>query len=1122
MTKSRFLATLMVAATASVAVAPSIVFAKAHPFSEAYVSQIDSLFFEGSRLSTQKVDAYIRRLTAKRSQVRDLIQGKAAFKGKSKDSKDLDKEDSVVALSVAIDSLESAKASPNSGRQIELIQSALDLEGAVRMEGARAPLAQALSYAKQALGTWKVEKKSTASEEASNLYDPSSKSYLSVEDVAKLKARGADLSVYGPGPKSDFWVKPKSISATNMEQALLGKTLAMYEGFKGFPSSNEFEYDDMKLSSTKPKMDVVVKGRDGKKQKFKLKFGAELHADPTVSAFMMALGFPSDITTYARNVRVNLGKTKLEDVKKDWESYYLRDGNYKIEDYIASSGKDKNGDNYVVFKEASIEANPKSVKRVGGWAFADGSHSSLREVRALMMVSLWLDNSDVKEFDNNKLLLIEKEKGDSKSYEKKLIIADVGHSLGWIASEAPDLYTWKMISSNSGSSIDFKFRSPQKAEIKNKATYADARWAIRLIADLSREQIRKAVELGGWPSKVQDVYVEKMISRRNDLVTNFDLVGASSFDGKKIALLPVNDSKEDREQFKITESDDAKMMDQDFTSSFDLDVAKLIEPVADAGWEGLKTVATQAISGSKRLVLSTKRFRNFDPRFVSEILIDVRREIERNPEPTSTADTYIVRDHFEIGARLGVSFGAFKDIVYSRRYSLAYPVRSMEEGRNNNGFLVNLMLARDIAKGELPKKYVLKTEHFRSHGVGVDLLEPTGGLVRADIDAGFSKVLMWRSIIDHRNPEKYVLYRDRTSGGEKFLDVGARVLFVRLPVFREEANWGKASGKGLVFSEADLKGDKKRGSAIWKAVTEGDFQGVAKNEKLFYATNSYKGGLRKWNFLAWGESRQKRLDRVDVDADASVKSSVQYRSAKEVRFSLFGDKRQRNVVVDVYANPKNQKDFRINVGIMNLDVSTSDKDMARNIRFINSLSPDSKKLITLDTSLKYTVNGRWGSTLLKSDTEYSAEAVRKILALNSNEFYSALSAKMGKSVPTTDDEKEVIEKSGDFLKRLAEALKEKKESSRLKKLAEAFRKTIFADSTGFYNATILGVLNRVAGENSIYSRNVITVPPFSEMSLLESAPLFGEIGEPLNNDPQYLVFSPTSALELYTMFDTWF
>jgi hypothetical protein len=122
----------------------------------------------------------------------------------------------------------------------------------------------------------------------------------------------------------------------------------------------------------------------------------------------------------------------------------------------------------------------------------------------------------------------------------------------------------------------------------------------------------------------------------------------------------------------------------------------------------------------------------------------------------------------------------------------------------------------------------------------------------------------------------------------------------------------------------------------------------------------------------------------------------------------------------------------------------------------------------------------------------------------------------------TADDIETLVEADKFLKRIESAKKEEKLKKRVEKIAEAVRQSLFVNSTGFYSSRILGALNRIAGPGQVYSRTLISTPPFKEVNMVEEVALYGEVGEPLSIDNRYLVFKPVSGVDLYNIFDSWF
>jgi hypothetical protein len=1133
---SRILAALLVT---TLVVKPGFASAKS-VCSTDYEAQIRAQYFDGNKLSPVKVDQYIARLKQKKIEISGLITGKEEMKADEKNKpvkqknidKALDKSKSLTALDAAITAAESMKSATSFSQICDAATAVSDLEGALRIEGTVASLSETYHLVADALAVWSIPKQSPVDDEASNLLNPETGEAMSAVEIESAVSRGVDLSTLNPVPGSVFYTPVKDISAVDIRQAAYGSTLPLYSGIGNpFPAENTFIYDGIKKTDTKPKIESFVDG--DKKTKFKLKFQGEYNADPTVGALMMTLGFPSDITKYAEHLKVILPKgVGLHDVKREWESYFSRDSvkrGMKIESEIESTGRDAKGRTYIIFKKGSIEAHPEALKRLGGWNYADGDHNSRREVRGMNLVQIWLDNSDLKEFENNNTILKQNVDG---TYFRTLINSDVGHAFGSLLLEEPNLYFWNMVSSTSVSSIKLAYHNMHRLSIQHKMTLADARWAARMIAKLTRAQIAAAFALGGWPSCIQKTYVERTISRRNNLLQSLGLVGARQDDGTTITLLPVATDHEAFSLKVVCESNPNKKEILDhyqFTATNDI-----IRPILFTLKRQLFTLAQTATSGERRIVLDSRKFKISSPRPVGEIIININRTIERNPAPTTEQDLFLVKDHMELGVRAGVAVGPYADLIERYSWELAYPARSAYEGSINNGFIVNVLLPRDAREGKLPDSYVLKTEHSFGVETGIEA-ENLGAAVTPGLKAGVSQIKLWRSIYDHRDGQRAVLYRDRQKLTQADFDIFARVLILKLPVFDQLKNWGAATGKGVILSAEDLT-DPAVSNMVDDAVVQGDFSALASKETDFFSDDSFNHSLKKWSLILFRGTTEKRMDRIEINTDQK-KNVIQFKTSKGSTSFLPAARLEKTAAVELFADPASPSTMELQVSVMGTNSNTSDKDLAqRYLRFVNGLSVDGKPVLAISPALGYTTNGQWGTTLTQSDTTYSVKAMERILGMSEDAFWNALAASMtiprqslnaarsqrGDDESAPNSQREVISHAVTFLKQIARAQRETKTESRLSRLAEAFRQAIFVDGLGFYNPRILGALNRIAGEDAIYSRNLVTVPAPLQILLPEGAPMFGQIGKPMKERLKYLIFSPSTALDLYTMFDSWF
>ena len=1121
----------------SILLLASSTFAKDHPYSPSFELRVRELFLQGVQPAPSKIDRYINRLETKRSQLVGIFENKLRADGETNlvdIKKDIKKNKINQSFFLAIKRLEQLKVEKDLGRGMELAKEALDLEAAIRIEGVDGMVKTGVEQLGNYLKSWKLNFESEASEESTNLFDPQTKTYLSVADIQTLKDKEEDLSKYGPGPVSTFWQDLGDIERVSVQDASMGKTLKVYQDSKlRLPDDMVFTYDGIRASDSKPKMDVFVRTDSGKKGKFKLKFGAELHADPTLAALSMTLGYPADITKYARDVKVIIGKNTLSDVTRDWELFYKRDATrqaFKIEDYIKETGVTPEGDNFIVFKETLIEMRPTKIDRLGSWAWGDHSNDSLREVRGLTLVQMWLDNTDLKEFDNNKLLL--KDLGDGRG-ERYHIISDLGHSFGGDFFEMPELYSPKMISKISNDSLTFNYRGFKSTAIKNKMTYADARWAARLIAALSRAQMEEALKIGHWPECIAKIYLEKMISRRNDLVEHLGLIGETLPSGKKIALLPMKASGEDLNfDLKCNKEEIAK----DYGTVFDYNSSSLYKPIAKSLGIMIADLTRGVINSTRKITLADPEL-GFVKSQITQVILNFRREIERNERPTSERDIYIVKDHLEVGLRLGVAYGPFADATYTRSYTLAYPMRTMAEARTNNGFLVNVLLPRDIRNGNLPEQYVLKTEHFIENGVGIEF-DDLGSPVSLGVRAKISRVMLMRSILDHKNPDRITVYRDNANFPQLAYRAFLRFSILRLPFLEGQKNWGHAYGAGSVFTKDQLAQDPKLQDQIDLAVTTGDFKGVAPFETKFKVDDKFNNGESKWNLLFFGGSKNTRLDVLSVGTSDDQTETIQYRMDRSNKATFFGNTERRNIRVEVYSDPREaSNDVELRLTVSNFDSNTRDKDLGdKYLRFINELSTSNKPMIPLDPSLGYTTNGKWGRTFMESKSTYYSEGMTKLTKVTEDEFWTAVARALridnaqmqevlrlyrSSRADLTPEVRRILQNSYELWKNLQKLRRIEDKSELVRALAKTFRSAIFVHQKGFYDARVIQVINRLVGEENYFSHNVIDVPRFEEANLIDEAPMYGFSGSRRESPFKYLVFAPTTASDLYFMLDNW-
>ena len=1139
---------LALAAVLTVAM-PTAANAKAHPYNAAFESQVETLFFENGKISSQKVDTYIARLTEKRRQAVSILINadvdKAGQKGKKPKTKEIEKDadesDLAMALDAAIASAKQLKTSTSKAAALASAYDILDFENTVRVLGISI---YPIDLIKNVLQSWVIPLSSPAGDEATNLRAPNAPGFLSVGDLEAMKSRGADLSLLSPPDLTEFYQKQNDISQVDVAQAARGQNLDFYKGNEPeFPADSTYFFNKVKHSDTKPKLDTFIE-IDGKKRKFKMKFSSEVHSENTAAALFMTMGFPTDVTKFERRVKLILGKNTLSDLKRDWEVFYTRDkprNRYKIENSLISEGLDPKLGNYVIMRDAIIEARQKNVSRLNGWASGDLGNRTSRDVRGLVFLQMFIDNTDYTDIKNNTTLVFDK---DGVITKKTHIVSDLGHAFGALFSEDADSYAPRMVKSRNDKEIKMDYRSFVRADVKNQMTYADAKWATRLLAQLTRPQIEKAVELGGWPTCVGSIFTEKMILRRNDAVRNFGLVNERLPNGKAIQLMPEKDPK----TLMFKDNCDAKALTSDYSTDFKFDMTDALRtlgrmaasPLADTSRALLNSIKQIRIEPAR--IQTTKGF-GINPALgpVVEAIISFPRTIERNPAPESEQDLWIVKDEFEIGLRLGVKFGIYKDVVLTRKFTIAYPVRSRQDARASGNFLVDPLLPLHLRAGKVPAKYVLKAETFLSSGIGVELINFEAPVVSPGIKIGKDRVLLGRAILDARDQDKVLLYRDQSIYTQSIFEIFARVNILKLPIYNLMSGQGSSEGRALTLKRDSAEKNPKVADALAAAVANGDFTPFEAAEQKLTLNNDFNFKRKAWSLLLWKGKSEQRFDHVQLTEPEGAREKLQLRSTRSNLGGLFS-KNTNTMQVEVSGDSIDKTAKKVTLKTVATEANTSSEELEARIDSMNALALDGKKMIDFKPSLGFSANEKWGTTVNENEVEIYEKGLAKIMKMTESELWSSLAREMaltnaqmaseiamykaersvdGDQTDLQKDHRSLIDHARDVLSELKKLAQSSTAEKSYDRIARLFRQSTYRVKKT-YEPRLLKALLKIAGSENVYSRHLIGVPSFAEVNLLGEVPLVGEQGKRRGGGSEYIILSPQTPLDLYNMFDSWF
>jgi hypothetical protein len=1159
------------------------------PYGGEFREAIDEALFErdgassalGTRVSEAKLRAYrefirkkLRFLSSHVYNYEKIEKGRSDRKARAA----VEDQDVIIALEHILDLLDRLEGAEDTPQAYYLAAEILMIEYATRSYTEALASLQIPTHIKNMLSDWSVANRTRprgASEEASNLVDPATGEFYAPEELKALIRAGEDISRLNPPLESPFWRAKEDISKVDVISNYLRGGDPVHEGMvTEFPpfEGAEFDYRKAHKTQSKPKLDVTYVDdecrQEGKKKrkrcsrKIKLKFGMETHADPVVNALLAALGYNVDVSMHLRTIRINLGKHSFQELQADWAGYFDRQRLHTLiplETVLLEGERGHSRDDrgeYVVFREAVAEVKPEEIHRVGFFTFSSGMAAVMREARGLFLFNIWIANADMKDEENNKLALRRDANGELKMY---LIQQDLGHALGVILPERPNAFPWDAVEVSAFSRFfgwirgrkELNYINLQDNGLEETATYADAKWMARLIAQLTRKQIEDAVGLGRWPGGIAALYVEKLIHRRNQFVEAFGLE-------REFALLPV-----DRH---IATADGSVVDGRLLQSRWEHSSVRFREHWRDVFWPAAVYLADAAKSGFQRAVAS---FDTIDPgefeitgRFVidPDLLLDLSREVRLNPHPEASFDQYIVRDSVGLGIRVAAGYIGSAEGAWFRRISLAYPAATKRLAINARNRVINLLLPYDVRRGRLPEKYVLLREEMFRAGVRVRpdeaaLLSPVG----AGVDARQNWVLAHRSAIDHRDGNP-VVWLDESRFLDQEIKAFLELAVLQIPFGGAGQSGGLLEGEAWTLDASRLTPEDGDGSAIFDGlVRRGDFGdlgrirlGDPRRVALDFETRQ-----SWWSLILAGARFRANEDRITLMDSSGAPLREEYRSEMrhESSWVFLDNGETQGVVVKGYLGALDGEDRVAEEPVVAVrysidDLNTHSDELNSYYGLLEGLGAGRGYLASEFAAEEWEVSGRekgrWTRILTSGRVRLYGEALQRLTELEEAGYWSLLARNLGldpsrlaryrarldASAPKERmmarrssfgrEYGRAIRRSSRILRSLRAARDARSERDRLKLLVKALYLANFRAGDTFepiLMATLLewAGIDELADRGQLVVAGRITKAFEDENNLPERRDMVGRLGEEREFRPVDYTFFPFDAVELYNM-----
>ena len=1086
--------------------------------SESINKQIESTFLaEDFTLDRKKVKQFKAEIKKRRNELTNSIVTSEVLlddKSEKKAKKKAKKETEIFTYNLILDYIRELKRLDSESEVRLIAQKIIDLDFAVKVSGRENIVSKSAKTVLEVIRERSVLKQTGPEGEASNLIDPHTGDYFSQTGLKELQTSDFDISTLEPHAQSSFWTNPGDISKIDIESNYMGQNKLYGDMDIKFP--NHFGvFKKVRKTQSKPKIDILA-DIDGKEVKFKIKIGSEMHSEATAGALLSALGFHTDITKYQKDFKMLLpdGLT-LRELKREWYSYF---SGWDFDKYISEHGIGLDGNEYVVFREVLIETKPKDIVRVGPWAYGSNGHRSLREVRGLFLFNVWVANNDLKEFGNNKLALKEADDG----FEVFKYQHDLGFAFGRISREKPSEYAWDIVKSTSNKKVKLNFWSFQPNSGFEHVTYSDSRWMIRKMAELTRDQIEKAVELGGWPKEVGMLLVEKMISRRNQLVSAFGLeeeVGLLEFD-RHITT----DNK------ILVDGNLIQTEFEGYTQDYGNEISSLLENVKESVLQHAAKAVILGTSNFDSIIIEPKDI-GFDSSIITELELSIDRDITKNLEQTGRDDNFLVEDVLRVRIALGVGAILRGKVNYIKEYRLVYPVKTKLEGVVNNGFIVNALLPLHVRKAKMPDSYVLILKDS-FEGTAELLVEDLSMPVAFGIESG--QGFLSQTVIS-RKANSYTVYKDVSPYKVLYKTLYASLKILRIPVWWATDMSG-VLGRQIYKVNLDEGSRESKLKALDQVLIYSDLyalDGLAVKTNL---TDSYVLERSQLNFLnLFKRDYNRRVDKIneiiyekngDFNEELDTLQAVVDKKnewsflgdgeEKRRRYRLNGSKQADGTIKNPYLDVR----FEIN------DFHTKTVELSEGyIPFINKAALD-KNFIEFSPEL-HTRNDLWGHITVNVHMMYNKEALDKILITPINVFNELMAKRSDMSAELwgtknnyknyTGRVKEILRRYQQFIKHLTLAQQAVSESDMYIHLIDAIDHSIWRDTHSF-DTVLLQTINNLVGVDNYYVKGIVSMPENKEMRLPAKAPLVNLRNKDLKKKLEFKEFDFDNAEEIWEVF----
>lgn len=1066
------------------------------PVSEDVLFEIRSTFYESDKISLRKIETFKKSLLERAEEVKqsvyyyELLQNGESEKKALKESK---KNKYVKTIKMFIEEwIENIPLNANETEQILYLQKIIDLNNAIKIEiTPYLSEAEPLHMIKNLLKRMTFKKHGVS--EAKNLINPETGDYYSSEELIELKKSGFDISTLEPPRNNGVIEYIADISKSDPVKRYREGKNAMHEHLDvKFPKVNVVYLDEIRKTQSRPKLIVTTKDENGDDiREYKLKMGMEIHSEPTVASLGVTLGLFHDLSKHVKDIKVYIGKMSHDDFNLDFTSYFPLEDLQKI---VKQYGKDDGG-RFIIFKEGSFEArfDKDNLYRVG--PFYPTLKKGLRETRGLQLFNIWVGNIDLKKGENNKTLI----RMDNKQmfYSQH----DIGFAIGFFAREKPTDFPWEAIKKNKKDEIVFNYRTPFDLNDYKHISMSDSKWMIRKIAQLTREQITTCVKFGKWPNQspynYEQLIIEKLISRRNDLVKHFNLLGETLPNGQSIQFMPVDKSISNN---ALPSKNPIGEHTVNFAPALKYDY---IIPALRGIGEGIVSAVASITSGLDDITIPASVFGIEDSNVLTSVIINTDKQIIPNPDAKNMKEKYIVREDFKIGTRLGYGLGLGAEGAFVRSYSLIYPVSDPEKVDKHGKWIFDVSMPYRVMKDYLPKKHILISESYIEGRLRYDL-EPIVTPLSPGLRTTLDRKYIDRTILGTLDNKKVKIFKDKLTTSGVSSELYVRVLIARLKFLSQSFSGGNQSRHSYVLKDKQL-------DAVDDALMHHNYKALESAELVQRTDARILNNKRELNLLGFlvrsREFAQNDMYIYDFDKEGNLKKRSHelegdFLKSRQWKIILNGEQRIKRATMSMEIDKDDHiKDPYIKLKYSLLDNNATAMEIDKHVvPFFNGLAKR-EKFINF-TAADHNIHEFYGHINFHMSLKIYKEGIDKLLNISGEKWRNALNGVLSLSKREGNrltyfgkeyKERRVRRKGRRLFRKLLSATNKLEKKMKIRKLLEFMVASIPKSKHSEHPILLASILN-ILGEENYHMKVEIESPSYQENKMPGRITPYNELG----------------------------